>query len=330
LKWTETQQKDIDRGVQLSALFQKKMKCCSKIKDFRVKYLMNYWTRLRLFNCSLCGQEKNSIKHILNECAITEKWELSVDDSGEKRKIRQQSQKDPSQHNHTWSCIMNWCLWKNYWQTHFHAYQQQQLVENQIKNFENILRDEEYTHIMFCKETTKKFNEESFKQEIQHFCFYSIEKGEIIDVNKQNTSEISLSNISSISFLSIEDDSFGTLDINPSSRKKKKKERSLIFNLLSKDHYLSNISLLVEEDHPLLVEEDEEEEKDFTFSIDQDEEELHFNGSENTLHQSGDSLLVTEEEESECNNKIIDFSSEISFVEISHQEYSQHLLVVDD
>jgi len=326
-KWTENQRKDIERGTKLSALFQKKMRCCSKIKDFRVKELMKFWTRLRFFKCSLCGEEKNSIKHILNECSITKKWEMSIDQTGEKTEIRQKSQHDPSHPNHTWSWIMNWSLWKNYWQTHFHVYQQQQLLENQIKNFENVLRDEEYNHIMFCKETSKKFNEESFKQEIQHFCFYSIENGEIIDVNQKNTSHLSFSNISNIS---IEDNSFESLTINSTSnKKKKKKEYSLIFDFLSEDYtsqFLSENSLLVEEDDSLLV---EEEEKDYTFSMDQHEEEQHFNEIENNLHQSTESLLVTEDE-SENNRKIIDFSSEISFVEISHQENLQHLIVEDD
>ena len=96
-KWSKHQQKWIDHKVNLKRIFTRPLKTITKIDNFRRKFFLNFWYRIKTFNCSLCGNVL-STEHILNECSKVKEWfeeEYSFD-----TKI---AQLDPGNEKHLYS-----------------------------------------------------------------------------------------------------------------------------------------------------------------------------------------------------------------------------------
>lgn len=115
-EWTSKQIEWINSGIQLEQLFTHKTGNTTRIEDFRIKFLMNYWSKNR-FDCKLCG-EKLSAFHILNECKNMK--EIEILSYGETlRNMRIEDQFNLKSNNFDYCWILNWCLWKCYYKLVF-------------------------------------------------------------------------------------------------------------------------------------------------------------------------------------------------------------------
>jgi len=120
--WTQKQQYWIENlNIPVPKLLSTHSNNISKIENFRIQVMLNSYS-LRHLSC-LCGIEKLSTFHILNECKIVEDFENKANLISEKkhksniltREIRLENQFNHKSiyFDHCW--ITNWSLWTSYW-----------------------------------------------------------------------------------------------------------------------------------------------------------------------------------------------------------------------
>ena len=174
--WTEKQEDWIvDHKIDVAGLLSNNIKTISRIDDFRRKFLMGYWGRL-CKKCHLCG-EKWKREHLFLECRKIREWEREVfkdKDSRIAHKERRDSLFDKNNPNHTFSWIYNWAIWKNYWEIVYGSFEKCTEPKEQAKNFEKLVKFNEYLHLRFSISTQNKKNLEKVYTETELFQFFSL------------------------------------------------------------------------------------------------------------------------------------------------------------
>ena len=179
--WTEKQEKWIKKGVDLKKLLSIKIKTLPKIEDFRRKFLLNFWSKMRFHKCPFCqGSEiKFNIKHLLLKCPTIKEWEEYTYglEKREKRIKAFWNHKDP---NYLSSWIFNWCIWKNVWDIKFERLPNLTSEKHQTKNFQRHLKENEYVHIKIILEKRKdvKENKNKYNKETDLFKYYQLNEEE--------------------------------------------------------------------------------------------------------------------------------------------------------
>jgi hypothetical protein len=77
--------------------------------------------------------------------------------------------------NHTFSWIYNWTIWKNYWGIVYDSFENCLDFDAQVKNFEKLIKFNEYLHLRFSLATQNKKNLEKVSNETQLFHFFSFD-----------------------------------------------------------------------------------------------------------------------------------------------------------
>jgi hypothetical protein len=188
--YTDRQKDWIKEGVNLKALFSNSLKCVSRIDDFKRKFLMSYWGKLEE-NCCLCGEPYNRM-HLFKYCRKVEKWEDNVymqSKEGDIKTIRQQSMLEHSLTSHTLSWIYNWCIWKNYWQVKYKQFENSESEENQIENFKELIKFNEYLHLKYSNATVNKNKIELVAQQTKYFSFFVLGKEHVAEAKKEAREE---------------------------------------------------------------------------------------------------------------------------------------------
>ena len=174
--WTEKQEDWIvDHKIDVAGLLSNNIKTISRIDDFRRKFLMGYWGRL-CEKCELCG-EKWKREHLFLECEEVKKWEREVfnnNDSSLACKERRKSLFDRKNPNHTFSWIYNWTIWKNYWEIVHKSFENCLDFSEQVKNFEKLVKFNEYLHLRFSIATQTQKNLKKVLTETEFFHFFSL------------------------------------------------------------------------------------------------------------------------------------------------------------
>ena len=173
--WTKKQIEWINGGVNLEKLLSIKLKTIPKIEDFRRKFLMNFWYKLRFQTCPLCKNKKLkfNVEHLLLKCVEVEKWEIKTY-GNIKRKKRIEAFWDWKNPNYLASWIQNWSIWRNVWDIKFEIMPHLKYEKQQIKHFKKHLENNEFIHIKMCLEKRKDVfkNKEKYIKETKlfHMC----------------------------------------------------------------------------------------------------------------------------------------------------------------
>ena len=172
--WTEKQEDwMVDHKIDVPGLLSNNIKTISIIDDFRRKFLMGYWGRL-CENCKLCG-EKWKREHLFFECKEVRKWEKEVfENNRESSKERKDSLFNRNNPNHTFSWIYNWTIWKNYWEIVYNSFENCLEFSEQVKNFEKLIKFNEYLHLRFSIATQNLKNLKKVLNETEFFHFFSL------------------------------------------------------------------------------------------------------------------------------------------------------------
>jgi len=176
--WTEKQSKWIKKkGINLKRLLSINIKTISRIDDFRRKFFMNYWYRLRLNKCPVCKSKtvKLSVEHILLDCNVVKRWEIKV--YGERtREKRKKAFWDSKDINHTSSWIYNWCIWKNIWDIRYEKKLKLDTIKKQSQNLKKYIKLNKFIHLKLIidKRSNSKPKKKSIKDEISLFKFYKL------------------------------------------------------------------------------------------------------------------------------------------------------------
>jgi len=165
-------QKWIEDKIELPKLFINKTTNTTRIEDFRIKFLMNYWSKNK-FKCELCNGEFSSW-HILRECEGIKTLEVQTYGLFT-RELRLNSHFNYKSTNYDLSWILNWCIWKNYLKLIF---------DKEKVNKENLrflLKSEiKRNELLYLKIMEKKLHYKSFKKQLEmierttHFLFFKI------------------------------------------------------------------------------------------------------------------------------------------------------------
>ena len=89
-------------------------------------------------------------------------------------KERRDSLFDKNNPNHTLSWIYNWAIWKNYWEIVYGSFEKCTEPKEQAKNFEKLVKFNEYLHLRFSISTQNKKNFEKVYTETELFQFCSL------------------------------------------------------------------------------------------------------------------------------------------------------------
>ena len=170
--WTRQQKKWLTQNVDLPKIFQTPLKSTTKIDDFRRKYFLNFWYRMKKHNCFLCN-EPLTATHIISECQEVKKWHENIYNLDFKL-----IQNNPKDQLHTYAWICNWTNWKNYWESFFGKFKDPKSPKEQRRNFKKVLKDNEYCQLRLIKEIYINANQN--KQTLK-FSYYALEKGEIVE-----------------------------------------------------------------------------------------------------------------------------------------------------
>ena len=172
-RWTKKQKFWIEeKNIPLPKLFVKPLNTITRIEDFRTKFLMNFWGKNKK-KC-LCGMTDKDFSsyHLLFECNIVKEWENS-----QSRTIRINNSFSYNSIHYNFSWIINWCIWKTYFQI---IYNKKKFIPS-VK-FEYLIEENEYIHLKLISATLpkrSKKNKALFYDQIKYFKYYTLVDGDI-------------------------------------------------------------------------------------------------------------------------------------------------------
>ncbi len=185
-KWTRKQTKWIRRGVQLEKLLSMKIKTIPKIEDFRRKFLMNFWYKMRFHKCPLCKNKniKFNAEHLLLECDKVKDWEITTY-GNRKRKKRIEAFWNCEDPNYLASWIFNWSIWNNVWDIKFEKLPHLKHKKFHQKNFKRYLENNEFVHNKMILEKRRDLELNKVKYQIETNLFH-FSKLKIFEENNNN------------------------------------------------------------------------------------------------------------------------------------------------
>ena len=185
--YTDRHKDWIKQGIDLLGLFRTTLTTVSRIDDFRRKFLMSYWGNIEK-TCCLCNKPFNRM-HLFSKCSVVKIWEDEVyikrKDKVDIARVRIESMFNHKLSTHTLSWIYNWCIWKNYWEVKFQKFEKSEELENQINNFRELIKFNEYLHFMYSNATVKGEKIEKVANQTQLFSFFRFEKGYIEEIRRE-------------------------------------------------------------------------------------------------------------------------------------------------
>ena len=168
LKWTKKQNIWInEKHIPLPILFTKPLNTITRIEDFRIKFLINFWAKnKKKCHCGMVEKDFSSY-HLLFDCQMIIDWE-----NPNQRNIRINNSFNHNSIHYNFSWILNWCIWKTYFQIIYNK-----KVFDPKSKLEFFIEDNEYTHLKLISSfistrSTKK--RELLMKQIFHFRYFTL------------------------------------------------------------------------------------------------------------------------------------------------------------